>query len=95
MHYKKPFQIPKIQDLLLKLEGSKYTTSLDLNMGCYYYYINYEYQRDEQELTKIGEIVMKHNNTLDMIQQAQEKAWPITRIGYSNSVTHGTKHTRS
>ena len=27
------FPIPKIQDLLLKLEGFKYATSLDLNMG--------------------------------------------------------------
>ena len=34
---RKPF-IPKIQDLLLKLEGFKYATSLDLNMG--YYHIN-------------------------------------------------------
>ena len=29
----KPFPIPKIQDLLLKLEGFQYPTSLDLNMG--------------------------------------------------------------
>ena len=33
---RKPFPIPKIQDLLLKLEGFKYTTSLDLNMGYYH-----------------------------------------------------------
>jgi hypothetical protein len=32
----KPFPIPKIQDLLLKLEGFPYATSLDLNMGCYH-----------------------------------------------------------
>ena len=30
---RKPFPIPKIQDLFLKLEGFKYATSLDLNMG--------------------------------------------------------------
>ena len=30
---RKPFPIPKIQDLLLKLEGFQYATSLDLNMG--------------------------------------------------------------
>ena len=36
---RKPYPIPKIQDLLLKLEGFKYATSLDLNMG--YYHINY------------------------------------------------------
>ena len=33
---RKPFPIPKIQDLLLKLEGFQYVTSLDLNMGCYH-----------------------------------------------------------
>ena len=33
---RKPFPIPKIQDLLLKLEGFKYASSLDLNMGYYH-----------------------------------------------------------
>ena len=33
---RKPFPIPKIQDLLQKLEGFKYGTSLDLNMGYYH-----------------------------------------------------------
>ena len=33
---RKPFLIPKIQDLLLKLEGFKYRTSLDLNIGYYH-----------------------------------------------------------
>ena len=33
---RKPFPIPKIQDMLLKLKGFKYTTSLDLNMGYYH-----------------------------------------------------------
>ena len=33
---RKPFPIPKIHDLLLKLEGFKYVTSLDLNMGYYH-----------------------------------------------------------
>ena len=33
---RKPFPIPKIQDLLMKLEGFKYATSLDLNMGYYH-----------------------------------------------------------
>jgi len=56
----KPFPIPKIQDLLLKLEGFQYGTSLDLNMGYYHIKLNpdakklctivlpwgkYEYQR--------------------------------------------------
>ena len=31
-----PFLVPKIQDLLLKLEGFQYATSLDLNMGYYH-----------------------------------------------------------
>jgi transposase InsO family protein len=33
---RKPYPLPKIQDLLLKLEGFKYGTSLDLNMGYYH-----------------------------------------------------------
>ena len=33
---RKPYPIPKIQDLMLKLEGFKYGTSLDLNMGYYH-----------------------------------------------------------
>ena len=33
---RKPFPIPKIQDMLLKLEGFKYATSLDLNMAYYH-----------------------------------------------------------
>ena len=33
---RKPYPIPKIKDLLLKLEGFKWATSLDLNMGYYH-----------------------------------------------------------
>ncbi len=33
---RKPFPLPNIQDLLLKLEGFTYGTSLDLNMGYYH-----------------------------------------------------------
>ena len=33
---RKPFPMPNIQDLLLKLEGFRYATSLDLNMGYYH-----------------------------------------------------------
>jgi len=33
---RKPYPIPKIQDLLLKLEGFQYATTLDLNMGYYH-----------------------------------------------------------
>ena len=45
----KPFPIPKIQDILLKLEGFKYATSLDLNMG--YYHI--ELSPDSRKLCTI------------------------------------------
>ena len=33
---RRPYPIPKIQDLLLKLEGFTYASSLDLNMGYYH-----------------------------------------------------------
>jgi hypothetical protein len=33
---RQPYPIPKIQDMLLKLECFKYATSLDLNMGYYH-----------------------------------------------------------
>ena len=33
---RKPYPIPHIQDMLLNLEGFKYATSLDLNMGYYH-----------------------------------------------------------
>ena len=46
---RKPFPIPKIQDMLLKLEGFKYATSLDLNMG--YYHI--ELSPDSRKLCTI------------------------------------------
>jgi len=57
---RKPYPIPKISDLTLKLEGFQYGTSLDLNMGYYHIELNpasrqlctivlpwgkYEYQR--------------------------------------------------
>jgi hypothetical protein len=33
---RKPYPIPKIQDMLLKLEGFQWATSLELNMGYYH-----------------------------------------------------------
>ncbi len=33
---RKPYPIPKVQDMLVKLEGFRYATSLDLNMGYYH-----------------------------------------------------------
>jgi len=46
---RKPFPIPKIQDLLIKLEGFQHATSLDLNMG--YYHI--ELSPDSKKLCTI------------------------------------------
>lgn len=37
---RKPFPIPKIQDMLLNLEGFQYASSLDLNMGYYHIELN-------------------------------------------------------
>ena len=37
---RKPYPIPKIQDLLMKLEGFQWATSLDLNMGYYHIELN-------------------------------------------------------
>ena len=46
---RKPYPIPKIQDLLIRLEGFQYATSLDLNMG--YYHI--ELSPDSKKLCTI------------------------------------------
>ena len=58
--HRQPYPIPKIQELLLQLEGFKYETSFDLNVGYYHIYLSkkpkevcrintqwgkYEYQR--------------------------------------------------
>lgn len=76
---RKPYPIPKIQDLLLKLEGFKYATSLDLNMG--YYHISltpfskslctivlphgkYEYQRLPMGLCNSPDIFQERMSTL-------------------------------
>ena len=40
-----PFPIPKIQDMLLKLQGFQYASSLDLNMGYYTIRLNPDAQR--------------------------------------------------
>ena len=37
---RKPYPLPKIQDLLIRLEGFQYATSLDLNMGYYHIELN-------------------------------------------------------
>ncbi len=76
---RKPFPIPKIQDLMLKLEGFQYATSLDLNMG--YYHIElcpfskklctvvfpwgkYEYQRLPMGLCNSPDIFQEKMSTL-------------------------------
>ena len=76
---RKCFPIPKIQDLLLKLEGFKYATLLDLNMG--YYHIKsrpfsrklctivlpwgkYEYQKPPMGLCNSPDIFQEKMNKL-------------------------------
>jgi hypothetical protein len=76
---RKPFPIPKIQDLLLKLEGFQYATSLDLNMGYYHIELSpfgkelctivlpwgkYEYQRLPMGLANSPDIFQEKISTL-------------------------------
>ena len=49
---RKPFPIPRIQDMLLKFEGFQFATSLDLNMG--YYHI--ELRRTVYHSSPLGEV---------------------------------------
>jgi hypothetical protein len=42
---RKPFQLPKISDMLRKLSGFKYATAIDLNMGCYHIPLDVEVQK--------------------------------------------------
>ena len=71
---RKPFPIPKISDLLLKLEGFQWATSLDLNMG--YYHI--ELHPDSKKLCTIvlpwgkyeyNKLPMGLNNSPDIFQE--------------------------
>ena len=76
---RKPFPIPKIQDMLLKLEGFQYATSLDLNMGYYHIELSphskqlctivlpwgkYEYQRLPMGLCNSPDIFQEKMSTL-------------------------------
>jgi hypothetical protein len=70
----KPYPIPCIQDMLLNLEGFKYTTSLDLNMG--YYHI--KLSPDSKKLCtiilpfgkyKMQKLPMGLCNSLDIFQE--------------------------
>ena len=46
-----PFPLPSIQDMLLKLEGFQYATSLDLNMGYYHSNLCFFYTLIQMVLT--------------------------------------------
>ena len=76
---RKPYPIPKISDLLLKLEGFTYATSLDLNMGYYHIELSphtrelctivlpwgkYEYQRLPMGLCNSPDIFQEKIGTL-------------------------------
>ena len=76
---RKPYPIPKIQDLLLRLEGFTYGTSLDLNMGYYHIELSpnskklctiilpwgkYEYQRLPMGLCNSPDIFQEKMSTL-------------------------------
>ena len=76
---RKPYPIPKIQDMLLKLEGFQYATSLDLNMGYYHIELTpnskrlctivlpwgkYEYQRLPMGLCNSPDIFQEKMSTL-------------------------------
>lgn len=74
-----PYPIPKIQDLMLKLEGFQHATSLDLNMGYYHIELTpdskklctivlpwgkYEYQRLPMGLSNSPDIFQERMGTL-------------------------------
>jgi Reverse transcriptase (RNA-dependent DNA polymerase) len=76
---RKPYSIPKIQDMLLKLEGFQWATSLDLNMGYYHIKLSpfskrlctivlpwgkYEYQRLPMGLCNSPDIFQEKMGTL-------------------------------
>jgi hypothetical protein len=76
---RKPFPLPKIQDLMLKLEGFQFATSLDLNMGYYHIELSpaskrlctivlpwgkYEYQRLPMGLCNSPDIFQEKMSTL-------------------------------
>jgi hypothetical protein len=74
-----PFPLPKIQDLLLKLEGFQYAMSVDLNMGYYHIELSpgakqlytivlpwgkYEYQRLPMGLCNSPNIIQEKMSSL-------------------------------
>jgi transposase InsO family protein len=97
---RQPYPIPKIQNLLLKLEGFKYGTALDLNMGYYHIELSdsakelctittqwgkYEYQRLPMGLCNSPDIFQeKMNDLLDGLD--------TVRV-YIDDILHVTKGT--
>ena len=59
-----PYPIPKIQDMLLKLEGFTYATSLDLNMGYYHIELHPE-SKKLCTLLFLGENTSRKNSQWD------------------------------
>ncbi len=56
---RKPFPLPKIQDLMLKLEGMQYATSLDLNMGYYHIELKFISTRNVYYYPHVGQIPLQ------------------------------------
>jgi hypothetical protein len=78
---RKPYPIPKIQDMLLKLAGFQYATSLDLNMGYYHIELSpdskqlctivlplgkYEYQRLPMGLCNSPDVFQANSNMYEL-----------------------------
>lgn len=71
---RKPYPIPKIQDMLLKLEGFQYATSLDLNMGYYHIELNPDAKKYCTIVLPFGKfeyqrLPMGLNNSPDIFQE--------------------------
>ena len=98
--HRKPYPIPKIQDLLMKLEGFTYATSLDLNMGYYHIELSpnskrlctivlpfgkYEYQRLPMGLCNSPDIFQEKMSNL-----MQGLEFVRAYINDLLSITHGS-----
>ena len=85
---RKPFPIPKIQDLMLKLEGFQFATSLDLNMG--YYHIEQSFTQEMMyDCTSLGQIRIS-TTPYGTMQQSRhisgENVYPYARFRIRVSV---------
>ena len=104
---RKPYPIPKIQDLLLKLEGFQHATSLDLNMGYYHIELSpfsktlctivlpigkYEYQRLPMGLCNSPDIFQeKMCNLLDDLEYVRAYIDDLLIITKSDLTDHLSK----